>query len=377
MIVHVITNLHAASGGPTTAVVELAREQAGTGEQVRVIVDEAPDDARGQGPAVRARWSGLDVSVAAAGGTARGSRIGRAQLAHHLQTLRPRVVHLHGVWDPILRRSASACASLGIPWVVSSHGMLHPFTLGQGALKKRLYLSLFPSVVGAARAVLTLNAEEADAVRRRFGVLAIVAPTGIDPGPYERPADGSFARSLPALGGSAFVLFLGRLDPIKGVDRLMDAYADAVGLGLTAHLVLAGPDFGAERELRQHAGRLGLADRIHFVGPLAGERKFAALAECALFAHRPRYEGFGIAVVEAMAARRAVVTTASCRLDGAEAAGAIIVAPDEPTAFAKDLLRLADDQEASRALGARAQAWVRQELAWPTVLGRVEQGYRS
>ena len=117
MIAHVIANLHASSGGPTTAVVELAREQAGTGESVRVIVDEAPAD-----PApILGRWSGRDV-----------------RFAPDLKDLRPRVVHLHGVWDPILRRTAATCAGSGLPWVVSSHGMLHPFTLGQGALKKRV-----------------------------------------------------------------------------------------------------------------------------------------------------------------------------------------------------------------------------------------------
>ena len=44
-IVHVITNLHASSGGPTTAVVEIAREQAGPGDPDRMIVDEALADA--------------------------------------------------------------------------------------------------------------------------------------------------------------------------------------------------------------------------------------------------------------------------------------------------------------------------------------------
>ena len=373
MIVHVITNLHAASGGPTTAVVELAREQAGTGEAVRVLVDESPSDAA----PILARWSGRDVAIAGTGGMMPGARQSRSQLVHRLRDLRPRVVHLHGVWDPILRRAASACKELGLPWVVSSHGMLHPFTLGQGALKKRVYLKLFPRLLGRARTIFTLNAEEADCIRRRFGVPAVVAPTGIDPVPHERTPDGSFARSVPGLDGSPFILFLGRLDDIKGVDLLLASYAEAVAAGLRAHLVLAGPDFGAERGLRAQAHRLGLAERVHFVGSLGGDQKLAALSECSLFAHRPRYEGFGIAVVEAMAAGRPVVTTTACRLDGAAEAGAIRIAEDRTDAFAKAIASLADDDDASRALGTRARAWVRRELAWPTVLGRVESGYRA
>jgi glycosyltransferase involved in cell wall biosynthesis len=72
-----------------------------------------------------------------------------------------------------------------------------------------------------------------------------------------------------------------------------------------------------------------------------------------------------------------VVTTAACRLDGAAEAGALLLAEDETAAFAKALVRLADDQEASRALGARAKAWVCRELAWPSILARVERGYRA
>ncbi len=373
MIVHVITNLHAESGGPTTAVVELAREQAGAGEPVRVILDEAPAD----DTPILARWAARDVAISGSAGETPGARQTRSQLVRQLRDLGPRVVHLHGVWDPILRRSASVCAELGLPWVVSSHGMLHPFTLGQGALKKRAYLTLFPRILGGARAVFTLNAEEADCVRRRFGVPAIVAPTGIDPAPYERAPDGVFARSFPGLGGTPFILFLGRLDEIKGVDLLLASYAEAVAAGVRADLVLAGPDFGAERGLRALTQRLGLAERVRFVGPLSGDRKRAALSECALFAHRPRYEGFGIAVVEAMAAGRPVVTTAACRLDGAAEAGAIRLTDDRTDAFAKAIAGLVDDEGASRALGTRARAWVRRELAWPTVLGRIESGYRA
>ena len=373
VIVHVITNLHAASGGPTTAVVELAREQAGTGEAVRVIVDEVPADAA----PILARWAGRDAAIEGAPGTTPGARQTRSRLVRQLRDLRPRVVHLHGIWDPVLRRAASACAELRIPRVVSSHGMLHPFTLGRGALKKRVYLGLFPRLVGGARAVFTLNAEEADCVRRRFGVRAIVAPTGIDPGPYDRTPDGSFARSVPGLEGRRFILFLGRLDGIKGVDLLLESYAAAVAAGARAHLVLAGPDFGAERGLRDQTDRLRLTDRVHFVGPLTGDRKLAALSECDLFAHRPRYEGFGIAVVEAMAAGRPVVTTAACRLDGAAEEGAIHLADDRTDLFAKAIASLADDGEASRALGSRARAWVCRELAWPAILGRVESGYRA
>jgi glycosyltransferase involved in cell wall biosynthesis len=301
----------------------------------------------------------------------------REEIGRHITAMRPRIAHLHGVWDPIVRRASAECARLGTSWVLSSHGMLHPFTLRQGGLKKLVYLTLFPSLVGGARTVLTLNQEEAEAVVARFGVCADVVPSGIHPEAYELAVDGSFSRSIPGLGGRSFVLFLGRLDPIKGIDRLLDAYGVAVSGGMDADLVIAGPDFGAERGLRGQVARLGLGDRVHFCGSLSGNLKLQAIAECAFFAHRPRYEGFGIAVVEAMAAGRAVVTTAACRLDGAAAAGALLQVDDTTSSFAMALARLADDPREAHLLGARARAWVGSELSWTTVLERVERCYRT
>ena len=373
VIVHVITNLRSSSGGPTTAVVELAREQAARGEAVRILCDEP----LGEDGGAPGRWSDVDVRVFAPSGGPGGRGMPREEIGRRLAEVGPRVVHLHGVWDPILRRASAESARLGIPWVLSSHGMLHPFTLRRGFLKKRVYLGVFPGLVGSARAVLTLNREEADAVRRRFRVRAVIAPNGIDPRPYERTADGSFARSVPALGGRPFVLFLGRLDPIKGIDQLLAAYGLAASEGLAADLVIAGPDFGAERGLRSRVARLGLESQVHVIGPLSGALKLQALAECAVFAHRPRYEGFGLAVAEAMAAARPVVTTERCLLDGAAEAGAIRVVADDDRSFAKGLRDLADDVGGSRLLGMRAREWIRRELAWPAVIERIESGYRA
>jgi glycosyltransferase involved in cell wall biosynthesis len=108
------------------------------------------------------------------------------------------------------------------------------------------------------------------------------------------------------------VLYLGRLHPLKGLDLLLDAWAqvsqpdEATG---PWQLVIAGPDErGMRQRLENHARSLRLAN-VSFPGPLYGEHKNRALAEADLFILPSRSENFGIVVAEALAAGLPVITT--------------------------------------------------------------------
>lgn len=351
-IVHAIQDIPPSSGGPTSAVVGLA------GFQCR---------------------SGDSASIACAGGATGSERVRvdevagmpvvltRYQLARAWRAQRPDIVHVHGIWDPVVRAATSAASTMAIPWVLSSHGMLHPDTLAHRWVRKVAYLTIFGHVIRGARHVLALNREEADHVAARFGVPSSVLPAGVDVPPRPPLSTGAFRASVPALGMAPFLLFIGRLDPIKGIDLLIDAFAHAAARGLQHHLVIAGPDFGEQQSLESRICSLDLGGRVHLVGPLWADRKQDALAECDAFVHRPRYEGYGLAAVEAMAAGRAVLTTSRCRLDSAAAAGAIRIAPDTTDGFSAALLSLAADPAATAACAAAGRAWAEQYAGWPAL----------
>ena len=372
MILHIIEDLHPESGGPPAAVIELARHQALAGAKAGVACIEGPREA-----VERAR---LERQFADAGvefiDLSREGGASRAAIAAVLTRRRARVVHLHGVWGAAVRHGASAARSCGVAYVVSTHGMLHPYALAQRWLKKRVYLALFPGIIGGAGELFALNREEAAHIGERFRVRASVLPNGIAAADYEGVDSTVFRRAHPSVGSGSFVLFVGRLHPIKGVDNLVRSFAIARSRGLAHELVVIGPEEGGGEAARAAASAAGVSDHVHFVGPAYGIDKRSALAACSAFVHRPRFEGFGLAVVEALASARPVVTTSVCRLDGAAEAGALVCAPDTDEGFADALVSLLGDDRRAHELAERGRDWVQREFDWRTLVARTEEVYQ-
>jgi len=144
-----------------------------------------------------------------------------------------------------------------------------------------------------------------------------------------------------------WVLVSANLVRRKGVDVLLRAFAE---LSPRAHLWIAGD--GPERPaLKALAGSLGIAERTAFLGRRDDVPDL--LEACDVFALPSRLEGLGVAALEAMARSRPVVAS---RVGGLaevvvhEETG-ILVPPDDPTALARALARLADDPALRRRLG--------------------------
>lgn len=365
-VVHVVESMRIDRGGPVTVVTELVRKQALRGMTVRVATNVAALGPEDRALAER-RWSGLDVRWVDHRGDALESviREGRTET----------VVHGHGAWD---RRTIQACSlarRLGVPWVLSTHGMLHPHAMARHRLRKELVLLLAAPVLLDTSRLLVLNAGEARSVLGRTGAMPEVMPNGVDESEFRSFDAGAALRNLcPALGDRPYVLFVGRLHPIKGTEGLVRAFANARAKGLGADLVLAGPDDGALAATRMAARRARIADRVHFVGKVAGAVRSSAYAGCATFAHRPIHEGFGLAVVEALAAGRSVVTTRNCELDGTGAGAFLRWAEDTDEGFGESLNELVG--RSSRGPDLDAQRWVQINYSWSSIAERTMVAYR-
>lgn len=193
---------------------------------------------------------------------------------------------------------------------------------------------------------------------------AEVIPNGVNLDEFDQGTD------------EGYVLTAGRLVEQKGLDTLVRAYAAAAPSLGGRKLVLAGD--GPERgRLESLAGSLGLNGNVVFLGSVGRDRVAELLRGADVFAFPSRYEAFGVALLEAMAAGVPVVAARAGGIPefAVDGENALLVPPDDEHALAAALTRLAGDKElAGRlAVGARAQA---ERHAWETVAARYESVYR-
>lgn len=216
------------------------------------------------------------------------------------------VLHCHGLFPPGYL-AALTRSRLDAPVVLTSHGGdLHPdnIRLRKPGVKESIIQGL-----QAAEALIAISRFTREGYRRLCPHVGRVVdiPNGVDLDmmltPAQRPAGWD-----PAIVPGQYLLFLGRLRHRKGVDLLLRALACVPDRG-RVQLVIAGE--GADRRaLETMAANLGLAQRVRFVGSVAGNYK-NYLIQNALGGVIPSriWEAFPLVVLEMFAAGKAVIGT--------------------------------------------------------------------
>jgi len=221
----------------------------------------------------------------------------------------------------------------------------------------------------AAAALLAQTSHEAGGYRE-FDVdpqRVHLIPLGVDPPPSQGEGP-DIDLGVPA--GARVILFLGRIHPLKGVDRLLRAFAKVVGRHPDTWLVVAGRDDGALEANRLLAGQLGIDRRTSFPGAIYGEDRYRAYRRASLFAIAPtHYEETSLASLEAASVGTPLLVTAQAEAPFLAQYGAgWTVGPDDEVAPVLDTALNADLEAA----GAAAQTMVDERHRWEVVIGEVE-----
>ncbi|MGI4758540.1 MAG: glycosyltransferase [Janthinobacterium lividum] len=327
-ILHIISTLDPAAGGPAEGV-RLLLSQTDSGCTGEVVTLDAPDAACLQ-----------DLRFPAHGlGPIRSVYGYHARLYPWLRANRDRFdgFLLNGMWQ-YCGLATMLAAGRHTPYMVFAHGMLDPYfkrRFPMKHLKKVLYW--YPVeywVLRRAHRVLFTTDTERELAEQSFALFRwkpAIVPYGVqvpDLPPTEMMA--AFHSTATGLRGKRFLLFLGRIDPKKGCDMLVQAFCDAAAADPALHLVMAGPDRdGWSQELQHIADRAGCADRVHWPGMLRGPAKWGAFLASEAFVLPSHQENFGIAVAEALSCGRPVLLSDQVNLAATiREDGCTVIEPD-------------------------------------------------
>jgi glycosyltransferase involved in cell wall biosynthesis len=380
-ILHVIISLDPAAGGPQVVAPRLAAAQAARGCEVHLLTyrlraREAVTTAALESIPYfeKVQRHELEPPDRLERLTARRARPALADLASAVQ-----VLHLHGVWDPILKAAADEARLASRPYAIEPHGMLDPWSLRQSATKKRIALLLgYRKMLADACFLHALNSEEKSLIESLALPCPIeVIPNGVFLEEIEPlPPRGTFYAAHAPLEGKPYVLFLSRLHYKKGLDYLAVAFALLARENARVQLVVAGPDGGESEAFEQRVQQLGVGPRVHMVGPLYGRDKIAALVDAACFCLPSRQEGFSVAVTEALACGVPPVISQACHFPEVADAGAGEVVPLEAGAVAAALRRVLSDPQRRERMAAAGRELVASRYTWARVAAQTLEAYR-
>ena len=201
----------------------------------------------------------------------------------------------------------------GIPHVVTFHTLAEIKTrakTGEGEATPRNATE--HEVVACADRIVVSTGYEVQALQQLYGAdqeKVRVVPGGVDLDLFH-PASQRAARDRLGLNGHKTILYVGRLDPIKGVETLMHTLSQLEESGDVQLLVIGGSEADGEyQRLKALTAQLGLSNKITFLGSRQHEMLptyYQAADVCVVPSY---YESFGLVALEAMACGTPVVAS--------------------------------------------------------------------
>ncbi len=221
------------------------------------------------------------------------------------------------------------------------------------------------------------TADELDAyVGNGIGGRVRVVHEGVSPGFFEvaGPACLQELDDLPP-PGTPFVMTTGKISPRKNIRGLVEAMSTLSEI-IPHHLVLVGGDGWGMNDVYEQLGNTGFKKRVHFPGYVTDEQLRALYAAASVYVHPSLYEGFGLTVLEAMAAGCPVVTSNTWSLPEVAGDAALLVNPLDSSELAEAIEVICRDEKLASELGEKGYARAK-SFQWDECARQVADVYQS
>jgi glycosyltransferase involved in cell wall biosynthesis len=247
---------------------------------------------------------------------------------------------------PTLLHSLDHVAPVWGGWrsVVTLHDLaflLYPGT--HTPASRKYYAATGDSARRAQRVIAVSQRTASDAVRllgldpARVRVVPEAAGPAFAPRPREALAPLAAHFGIPT--DRPYVLFVGTIEPRKNVPLLLEAFA-RVRSQVDAHLVLVGARGWLDEPIFAAHARSGVADAAHFVGWVEEDELAVLYSHAGVLVLPSLYEGFGLPVLEAMACGAPVVCSNAGPLSEVAGDAAVLLPPEDATAWADAIARV-------------------------------------
>ncbi len=266
-----------------------------------------------------------------------------------------------------------------IPYVLQAHGSLTTF-FQKGWLKRTFDVIWGYKILNDASKLIAVTKVEGEQYKS-MGVSKDkieIIPHGISLIDFEHlPPRGTFKEKYGFDNSEQIILYLGRINEIKGINILVQAFAGLSTDETKIKLVIVGPDEGFLPLLKKLIKDMDIEHKVLFTGPLYGQEKFNAYIDADVYVLPSVYEIFGITVLEACACGTPVIVTDRCGIADIIDGEAGLVTPYDEKQLRHALLKLLNNEQLRLQFGEKGKLLVREKLNWEKIVDSVEGVYQN
>lgn len=277
------------------------------------------------------------------------------------------VIHLMGHWSVLNALVYLAIRRTGKPYVVCPAGALPLY--GRSKWLKRCYNFIIgDAIIRNASGWIAVTEAEFPQFEE-YGVdssLVTVIPNGVSKEDF-LAADVAEFKSRYGLPDAPMIVFMGRLNPIKGPDLLLNAFLMARHAFPEYHLVFAGPDGGMLASLRENVEQAGVGGVVHFLGYVGGADKSATYQMANLLVVPSRQEAMSIVAIEAGICGLLVLLTDQCGFREIRSLDTRLEVQASITGIASGLTSLLTDSSCLEKLVPAWSRFVDKNYSWPSL----------
>ena len=289
------------------------------------------------------------------------------------------IIHIHEHRHTLAILAHKYAVENNIPYILQAHGSVLPFFQKEG-LK-----NIFDKVWGfnilhdAKRVFALTETEKEQYLKMNVEDKNIeIVPLGIDLEEYNNlPKKGEFRNKYKISEDEKLLIFIGRLNRIKGLDLLVKGFNDYLKNYNDDNVKLAiiGPDNGFEEEIEKLIDKFNINDKVILTGPLYREDKLKALVDSNIFIMPSQYESFTTSGLEAMASCKPLILT-KCNHIAEWVDGNCGISCDyNIKSLSKAINTLISDEELMKRYGMEGRRLTEEEYNWDKIIDKIIKIY--